>query len=616
VAVALVLLSIAVLSNGAFALRQWGPIAFFGLVTLAFAPCDRLRGSALAMVAAMWGFALWSLLSVTWAESPGRAVEGAGRNLLYAALVALPLVTLPDRRSALRMAWALTAGVAAVVLLTFGIALADGPGQFLAGRLNDPVGYRNATAALMAMAFWPLVCLAAHRTPNPLVRAAAFSAATSALGLAFLTQSRGVLLGFSLGAIVALALGPDRIRRAWLSIMAIAGVAIVGRELLEPYDAFLDTATNSPPAIGNAMDALVLLALASFFVGLLLALFDGGLRVPEPTQRRIGQAAAGALVLLTLGAVAGGLVVAGNPVTLVRDKAKEFKQLDTVAPGETRLGSTSGQRYDLWRIALDEFSSAPLTGVGEGSYPQRYYVERKTDRNLSTPHSLPMQVLAETGLIGLLFLLALPIAAVVAVARGWKALPSDARRPASALLASAAVLLGKSSVDWLWQVPAMAGLGLACLALGVAVVAAPETADPPAPRRLPLRIAGVLVPLLAALLIGAIYLSDLDVRLARSDRASSPQAQLDSARSAERLNPFALPPRYLQASALESLGRRPAARRKLLAALDREPKNFVTMALLGDLETRARRPRVARSWYRRALALNPIDVGLRQLAAR
>ena len=89
-----------------------------------------------------------------------------------------------------------------------------------------------------------------------------------------------------------------------------------------------------------------------------------------------------------------------------------------------------------------------------------------------------------------------------------------------------------------------------------------------------------------------------------------------SARSAERLNPLALPPRYLQASALESLGRRPAARRELLAALDREPKNFVTMALLGDLETRAGRPSRARAWYRRALALNPIDVGLRQLAAR
>ena len=614
-AVALVLLSIAVLSNGAFALRQWGPIAFFGLVTLAFAPRNRLRGAALAMVVATWAFALWSLLSVTWADAPGRAVEGAGRNLLYAALVSLPLVTLPDRRSALRMAWALTAGLAAVVVLTFGNALADGPGQFLAGRLNDPVGYRNATAALMGMAFWPLVCLAAQRTPNPLVRAAAFSIATSALGLAFLTQSRGVLLGFSCGAVLAFALGPDRVRRAWLSIIAVAGVAIVGRKLLEPYDAFLDTATNSPPAISNAMHALVLLAIASFAVGLVLALFDGGLRVSAPAQQRIGQAAAGALVLITLGAVAGGLIVAGNPVTLARDKAKEFKQLDTVAPGETRLGSTSGQRYDLWRIALNEFSSAPLIGVGEGSYPQRYYVERQTDRNLSTPHSLPMAVLAETGLIGLLLLLALPIAAVVAVARGWKALAPEARRPAAALLASAAVLLGQSTVDWLWQIPAMAGLGLTCLALGVAVVRAPDAAAAPATTALPLRVGRILVPLLAAALIAAIYLSDLDVRLARADRTSSPRSQLGSARSAERLNPFALPPRYLQASALESLGRRPAARRALLAALDREPKNFVTMALLGDLETRAGRPKVARRWYRRALALNPIDVGLRKLAA-
>jgi hypothetical protein len=40
------------------------------------------------------------------------------------------------------------------------------------------------------------------------------------------------------------------------------------------------------------------------------------------------------------------------------------------------------------------------------------------------------------------------------------------------------------------------------------------------------------------------------------------------------------------------------------------------MALIGDLEVRAGRPRRARAWYRRALKLNPIDVGLRQLAAR
>lgn len=88
------------------------------------------------------GFALWSLLGVAWADAPGRAVEGAGRNLLYAALVSLPLLTLPERRSAVRMAWTLTAGLAAVVLLTFGNALADGPGS------SSPVASmtRSATA--------------------------------------------------------------------------------------------------------------------------------------------------------------------------------------------------------------------------------------------------------------------------------------------------------------------------------------------------------------------------------------------------------------------------------------------------------------------------------------
>ena len=58
----------------------------------------------------------------------------------------------------------------------------------------------------------------------------------------------------------------------------------------------------------------------------------------------------------------------------------------------------------------------------------------------------------------------------------------------------------------------------------------------------------------------------------------------------------------------------PDARRELLAALEREPQNFVTLALLGDLEVRAGRPGRARAWYRRALALNPVDVGLRRLA--
>jgi predicted Zn-dependent protease len=73
-------------------------------------------------------------------------------------------------------------------------------------------------------------------------------------------------------------------------------------------------------------------------------------------------------------------------------------------------------------------------------------------------------------------------------------------------------------------------------------------------------------------------------------------------------------PLYLQASALESMGQRDRARDALLEALDEERRNFVTLGLLGDFEVRAGRPAAARGYYRRALSLNPRDVGLQQLS--
>ena len=45
-----------------------------------------------------------------------------------------------------------------------------------------------------------------------------------------------------------------------------------------------------------------------------------------------------------------------------------------------------------------------------------------------------------------------------------------------------------------------------------------------------------------------------------------------------------------------------------------EPENFVIHGLIGDLETRAGREAAALRAYRRALELNPGDVGLQQLA--
>jgi tetratricopeptide (TPR) repeat protein len=73
-------------------------------------------------------------------------------------------------------------------------------------------------------------------------------------------------------------------------------------------------------------------------------------------------------------------------------------------------------------------------------------------------------------------------------------------------------------------------------------------------------------------------------------------------------------PLYLQASALEAEGNRAEARAKLQDALDKEPPNFVTLTLLGDLEVRDSRFAAAADYYQRASDLNPRDVGLQRLA--
>ena len=98
----------------------------------------------------------------------------------------------------------------------------------------------------------------------------------------------------------------------------------------------------------------------------------------------------------------GAVAVHGNPVHELQVKWREFKSLETTSTSAVRYTSTGGQRYDLWRVAALEFRSAPVGGVGEGSYEFGYYRLRRTERNLSDPHGLLFQLGAELGAVGLL----------------------------------------------------------------------------------------------------------------------------------------------------------------------------------------------------------------------
>jgi O-antigen ligase len=324
-------------------------------------------------------------------------------------------------------------------------------------------------------------------------------------------------------------------------------------------------------------------------------------------RTRLRQVFSAALGVGVVVALAGALALVGNPITKFGDKVDEFRSPEVSAsPGGTRLGSTGGQRYDLWQVAGRQFERAPVVGEGEGSYRFAYYRERQTDRNLITPHSLPLAVLGQLGIVGLLLLVAFLAAAGTAIVRGARRGRTAGTAAAAAV---AAAFFAQTLVDWFWLIPGLTGVAVLSLGLAVALASTTEVGGG---RRSPLRPLARVAVAVAAVAVAALYLSDYEVRSARA--ATGGQAQLDAARRAARLDPWAVTPLLLQAGALEELGRRDAARSALQEAGQLEPKNFVVLALRGDLELRAGREPQARAFYRRALQANPKDVGLQQLA--
>ncbi|HET9121848.1 MAG TPA: tetratricopeptide repeat protein, partial [Solirubrobacterales bacterium] len=172
-----------------------------------------------------------------------------------------------------------------------------------------------------------------------------------------------------------------------------------------------------------------------------------------------------------------------------------------------------------------------------------------------------------------------------------------------------------------WLIPTVTGLGL--LSLSLAAVPRGRAEDRPTPLRLPWfqqrersiarwGIAGLLAA--AAVSVVFLFLSDLYIREARDEQGESAAKQLSAARTAADFNPVSVIPLYLQASALEAEGERRHARDVLQDALSKEPDNFVTLALLGDLQVRDGQFDDAARYYAKASDLNPRDTGLQQLA--
>jgi tetratricopeptide (TPR) repeat protein len=313
-------------------------------------------------------------------------------------------------------------------------------------------------------------------------------------------------------------------------------------------------------------------------------------------------------------ALLAAIVALGDPVDKVRQQYDDFVNLRVDDPGGTRFLSGGGYRYDYWRVAWLEFKDAPIRGQGAGNYDDLYFVERRTSEDIRQPHSLPMQTLAELGLVGMVFLLLFVGAVIAGLWRqSRRALEVPARRTAAVAAGGAFVAwLAHTSVDWLHNIPGVTG---------VALCAATALVAPWTRRRgssISTRIVVVAVVALAAVAaadsVGRLAFADKDRIDARDSLRSDPVESLRLANRSLSLNDQSVPALYVKSAAYARLGQYLESRATLLEAAEVEPRDHLTWALLGDLTARRGRFREARRYYRRSLALNPRNSFVEPLA--
>ncbi len=228
--------------------------------------------------------------------------------------------------------------------------------------------------------------------------------------------------------------------------------------------------------------------LAVVLLASLGALLVGARKLIEAERRLvIGRRRAQVISRLLLAIATGALAVALVAIVVSRSGLegtishawKSFTATRTASNYDpSRLLSTDSEnRWVLWKEAAGAFSDRPLGGWGAGSFGVVHLLYRRDTTSVQQPHSVPLQFLAETGIVGTALAfgaLALLLLAGLRAVRQPRA--GRSRLLAAALLGGAVAYVLHTFYDWAWDIPAVTLPALVFLG----VLAA--SASPPARR--------------------------------------------------------------------------------------------------------------------------------------
>ena len=424
-------LAVVSFASGGYAQAVWPWIALpmlwaCVLVLVRPAPLRTSRAAAIAL-ALFLAWSVWASASLMWSIAPPQTALEVERNLVYAGFLGILVLVVrgPARAAAVIVAVAVAISAVLIVALV-GYLLQPGAADPTQGRLLfEPLGYANALGGLAAIGL-PLLIAAAAGGVGPLGSTLAAAATVPVATALYLSQSRSAWLAFAcalgfwatrtaprprVGELVSTALFPAA------AVVAVAGLGLVGPTL---PDVSRDRRCTLAGAIVLACSGAAAL-----------------LRARPATPRRAAadtrSPAAGLVIACVLGLGALAAIVRGG----------------------------LGDRQEYWRVAWRMFTAHPMVGSGSGSFAGEWVRLRSVAVSAKDAHSLYLETLGETGIVGLLLLvaaLALPLVA--------------ARRRRSsfdvAALAAYGAFLIHAAFEWDWELPAVT---LAALALAVAVLA-------------------------------------------------------------------------------------------------------------------------------------------------
>ncbi len=61
--------------------------------------------------------------------------------------------------------------------------------------------------------------------------------------------------------------------------------------------------------------------------------------------------------------------------------------------GSRLVSGLGSDRYDFYRVALDEFAAHPLVGIGADNFRQQYLAHGRSDETPHYPHSVELRTL-------------------------------------------------------------------------------------------------------------------------------------------------------------------------------------------------------------------------------